>query len=114
MQLYSLDPITDRRWDEFVAVHPNSSAFHRSEWLKSLADTYGYRPLVFTHSSPQTKLSDGIPFCEVKSWITGKRLVSLPFSDHSEPLLTDAENEGEFAAELAAKTKQLHFQYIEL
>ena len=114
MQLYSLDPITDRRWEEFVATHPKSSAFHRREWLKSLSDTYGYRPIVFTNSPPQTKLSDGIPFCKVKSWITGKRLVSLPFSDHSEPLLGDGEDEGEFATELAAKMQKLHLQYIEL
>jgi len=114
MPLHSLDPITDRRWEEFVAIHPNSSVFHRREWLKSLSDTYGYRPLVFTHSPPQTALTDGIPFCEVKSWITGKRLVSLPFSDHSEPLVGEAENEGEFATELAANMQKMHLQYIEL
>src|SRR5665213_276854 len=114
MPLYSLDPITDQRWQDFVTKHPDSSAFHRREWLKSLSDTYRYRPLVFTHSPPQSKLSDGIPFCEVKSWITGKRLVSLPFSDHSEPLLGDAEDADQFASELAAKMQPMHVKYIEL
>lgn len=114
MPLYSLDPITDDRWHEFVETHPDSSVFHRREWLKSLSDTYGYRPVVFTHSPPKSKLSDGIPFCEVKSWITGKRLVSLPFSDHSEPLLGGREDDGEFASELAAELQKRHLQYLEL
>lgn len=27
-----------------------------------------------------------MPFCRIKSWLTGRRLVSVPFSDHCEPL----------------------------
>jgi len=48
--------------------------------------TYGYRPLVLTSTPPGDRMLDGIAFCEVKSWITGDRLVSLPFSDHADPL----------------------------
>lgn len=86
MTLYCLDPLIDSRWDDLVETHPSSSVFHRKEWLKTLADTYAYQPFVLTSTAPGMKLSDGIAFCEVKSWVTGKRLVSLPFSDHSEPL----------------------------
>jgi hypothetical protein len=34
-------------------------------------------------------LKNAVVFCEVRSWLTGRRLVSLPFSDHCEPLLDD-------------------------
>jgi lipid II:glycine glycyltransferase (peptidoglycan interpeptide bridge formation enzyme) len=32
-------------------------------------------------------LQNGIVFCVVESWLTGSRLVSLPFSDYCEPLV---------------------------
>ncbi len=42
---------------------------------------------VLTTCAPDAPLTDGVVFCEVDSWLTGRRLVSLPFSDHCEPLL---------------------------
>ena len=60
--------------------------FHTVGWLAALRSTYGYEPVVFTTSSPSHELSNGVLFCRVHSWITGSRLVSLPFSDHCEPL----------------------------
>src|SRR6185437_9390031 len=114
MPLYCLDPLTDLRWDELVKTHPQSSIFHRPEWLKTLADTYNYQPFVLTSSSPGTTLSDGIAFCKVKSWITGNRLVSLPFSDHCEPLLSEASNENNFVEWLLSEKKKRRLRYIEL
>lgn len=60
--------------------------FHTVGWLAALRSTYGYEPVVFTTSSPSDELSNGLLFCSIHSWITGSRLVSLPFSDHCEPL----------------------------
>src|SRR5579863_9064094 len=82
----TLDPLTDSGWDEFVARHPKSSVFHHRAWLQALARTYGYRPVVFTTSPPDAELRNGLLFCQIDSWLTGSRLVSLPFSDHCEPL----------------------------
>ncbi len=82
--VHTLDPLTDPRWPEFVARHPQSSVFHTREWLLSLQKTYGYKPVVFTTSADE--LSNGAVFCRVRSWLTGNRLVSLPFSDHCQPL----------------------------
>ena len=44
-----------------------------------------------TTSPPGTDLQDALVFCKVRSWVTGRRLVSLPFSDHCEPLVENAE-----------------------
>lgn len=91
MPLYTLDPILDRRWDDLVASHPRASVFHSRGWLKALADTYNYHPIVVTSTPAARPLADGIVFCEIKSWVTGTRLVSLPFADHCEPLLNEME-----------------------
>lgn len=86
MSIYSVNPIRDSRWTELVERHPKSSVFHTANWLRALQQTYGYEPLAFTTSSPTGKLENGIVFCLVNSWLTGCRLVSLPFSDYCEPL----------------------------
>ncbi len=80
----TLDPLTDRRWPEFLVRHPEATVFHTREWLHALKNTYGYKPVVFTTSDDE--LSNGVVFCRVQSWLTGNRLVSLPFSDHCQPL----------------------------
>jgi lipid II:glycine glycyltransferase (peptidoglycan interpeptide bridge formation enzyme) len=86
MECYQIDPMQDARWAEFVGIHPNASVFHSIGWLNTLRSTYGYEPVVFSTSPPNEKLKNGLVFCRVKSWLTGNRLVSLPFSDHCEPL----------------------------
>jgi hypothetical protein len=82
--VFQLDPLTDQRWPEFLARHPQATIFHTREWLQALQTTYGYTPVAFTTSVGQ--LSNGMVFCRVQSWLTGNRLVSLPFSDHCQPL----------------------------
>lgn len=61
--------------------------FHSREWLSALRSAYGYEPVVYTSDEPSSELTSGLLFCKVNSWITGCRLVSLPFSDHCDPLV---------------------------
>ena len=89
---YQLDPTRDSRWAGLVERHPRASVFHTVGWLKALQRTYGYEPVVFTTSSPTGDLNNGVVFCHINSWLTGQRLVSLPFSDHCEPLCDSAED----------------------
>lgn len=86
-RVYEVDPLRDPRWAALVDAHPLASVFHTREWLSALVEAYGYRPLVQTTAAPDAPLTGGIAFCEVKSWLTGRRLVGLPFSDHCEPLV---------------------------
>jgi hypothetical protein len=86
-----VNPLADKRWDALVARHRKASAFHQRSWLEALSRTYGYEPVVFTTSSANAELENGLVFCRIKSWLTGNRLVSLPFSDHCEPLCDSAE-----------------------
>lgn len=90
MTVYSFDPLEDPRWAELVGRHPNASVFHTPGWLRSLQQTYRFAPIAFTTCPPTEELSNAVVFCAVRSWITGNRLVSLPFSDHCDPLVDDA------------------------
>jgi CelD/BcsL family acetyltransferase involved in cellulose biosynthesis len=114
MQLYTIDPLSDSRWDDLAALHPRASVFHQREWLHALASTYDYQPVVLTSAPAGQRLSDGIVFCQVKSWITGSRLVSLPFADHCEPLLNETGDWFELAEWMREECGRHRWKYVEL
>jgi hypothetical protein len=89
--VHVIDPLRDPRWAALVERHPKASVFHTVEWLRALQRTYGYEPIAYTTSRPGNDLENGFVFCAVRSWLTGRRLVSLPFSDHCEPLAQSAD-----------------------
>ena len=89
------DPIENPRWRELLARHPAASIFHSPGWLNALRQTYGYEPFVVTTS--EAAIDNGLVACRVKGW-TSERVVSLPFSDHCDPLVNDA---AEFSEGLA-------------
>lgn len=91
--IYELDPLRDPRWQVLVDKHPNACVFHTTGWLEALRRTYGYNPVAFTTSAPTDELRNGLLFCRVRSWLTGPRMVSLPFSDYCEPLCDSGEFE---------------------
>ncbi len=86
MQIYEIDPLQDPRWAAFVETRQDSSVFHTVRWLKALRRSYGYAPLAVTTSGPGKPLENGLVACRIHSWLTGARIVSLPFSDHCQPL----------------------------
>ena len=107
---YLVDPIADPRWNQLIGRDSRATLFHSPGWLLALRQTYGYEPVVLTTSPPAQSLANGVVFCRIKSCFTGSRLVSLPFSDHCEPLVEVGEDLGEFA-NLAASDQ---WGYVEL
>ena len=103
----------DERWTRFVESHPKASIFHTSGWLKALRETYGYRPVAFVDAAPGREIQNGQVYCIVNSWVTGKRLVSVPFSDHTALLSGNAESEAilEFLKTLVDRDE---YRYIEI
>jgi hypothetical protein len=112
--IFELDPLQDPRWKTFVDSHPDASVFHQVEWLKALESCYGYTPVALTLSPPKSPLENGLVFCAVRSRLTGNRLVSIPFSDHCEPLINDPEDFEFFMADLAERVDKSHWKYFEL
>jgi CelD/BcsL family acetyltransferase involved in cellulose biosynthesis len=114
VSIHVINPLSDDRWDDLMNRHPRASVFHERGWLEALGRTYGYSPLVLTSAPEDQPLKDGIVLCRVSSWITGTRLVSLPFSDHCEPLLDDASEPLEFMNYLRAQCDRNRWKYAEL
>ncbi len=53
-------------------------------------------------------------FCRVDSWLTGRRLVSLPFSDHCEPLVDRQEDLQVLIAALEEETRRERWRFFEI
>ncbi|MBP1609985.1 MAG: FemAB-related protein, system-associated, partial [Acidobacteria bacterium] len=112
--IYEIDPLTDPRWPGLIARHSQASIFHTPEWLGCLHRTYGYTPIVYTSTPHGEELQNGLLFCRVNSWFTGRRLVSLPFSDHCEPLAHDTASLRELLPEITQINSAPRTKYIEL
>ncbi len=112
--MYQLNPISDQRWSDFLNRHPHARVFHTPGWLQALQRTYGFLPIVFTTCPVAADLGNGIALCYVNSWITGKRLVSVPFSDHCDPLFDNAECLFQLASDLETECVRGKYKYIEL
>jgi len=111
---YQVDPLRDPRWEELLRSHPRASVFHTPAWLEALRRTYGYEPVVYTTSPPGSELTNGIVLCRVHSRITGRRIVSLPFSDHCEPLVEGPEELARLLHSLKLDCISERWQYLEL
>jgi len=114
MIVHQVDPIRDARWAGFVRRHPRASVFHTPGWLDALRRTYGYEPVVYTTSAPHADLTNGLVFCRIRSALTGNRIVSLPFSDHCEPLVDEAEDLCCLLGALDDECKRGGWRYVEM
>jgi CelD/BcsL family acetyltransferase involved in cellulose biosynthesis len=81
-----IDPFTDPAYEALVTSSPDAEIFHDRLWLELLRDEYGYEIGALAVRDGET-LEAVIPFAEIKSRLTGNRLVALPFSDHCPPVL---------------------------
>ena len=82
------NPTTLPHWDDLLLTHPETTFFHTAAWARVLSESYGYNPLYFSIIE-NGRLSGLIPVMEIDSILTGKRGVSLPFTDMCNPIARD-------------------------
>jgi serine/alanine adding enzyme len=107
-----LDKKDDALLMRFLAANPQATVFHTPDWRDALVATYGYSPLYlgcFDHD----RLISVLPLMEVSSWLTGKRLVSLPFSNTCGPVGT-AEGSARLVDEAITTYRSRGAQALEL
>ncbi len=112
--MFLIDPLTDPRWSALAEGHPNACAFHTRGWMQALASTYGYQPFAVCSSGPGETLADVLPVCRVESWLTGRRLVALPFTDHCQPLVAASSAASEITEYLADLARRERYRFVEI
>lgn len=79
----------DPRWDEFVKRHPDGWLYHLSAWKRVLEMSFGHIKgyCLAIIDQENNRIIAGLPIFFVTSWLTGKRMVSMPFSTLATPLV---------------------------
>ena len=87
-----LDPAADPRWDNFVENHPYGWIVHTSGWKQVLESSFPHmHGYYFAIIDPKTnQIRSALPVFEVRSWLLGKRFVSIPFATLCDPLASDS------------------------
>jgi len=107
-----LNPLDHDDWDEFIRAFPDSSFFHSVAWTKVLSESYGYTPAFFlSNEEGNTAL---IPLMDVKSAVTGRRGVSLPFTDYCEPIIAGSIKFQDMLDRIIQYGKRVNWEFIEL
>ena len=112
MNLQIFNPIQYEAWDELLLTNEKTSFFHTSGWAKVLHESYGYTPVYIT-SIEDGKLINLIPMMEVKSILTGKRGVSLPFTDNCEPVVENQVSSDNAIEQIKEFGNKRNWKYIE-
>lgn len=114
VQIYKVDPCEDIRWSRFLSGRSDASVFHTEGWLRALQLTYGYAPIVYTTSGPDVEIINGVVFCEIRNSLSPKRLVSVPFADHTAILVNDPVAFEEILGGLRECTDERVYKYVEI
>jgi len=107
-----LNPLEHSDWEDLLATNPQSGFFHSSAWAKVLHESYGYTPRYFTVRE-NGRLVALWPMMDVRSWLTGKRGVSLPFTDECPPIFSDAAGAKRLTAQVTEEGRNRGWKYWE-
>jgi hypothetical protein len=102
-----------RQWDKFVESHPKGTPFHLSCWIRTIHETYAFTPFLYIEKDVDENISGILPCFLVKNFLTGSRIVSLPFSDYGGPLLRVLDQESQLLREVIKKNGN-HIASIEI
>lgn len=86
-----IDPKEDKRWDDFVISNRYGSIYHLSGWSEILKNTFSYKPH-YLILEEEGHITAGLPLMKINSWLTGKRLVSLPRTSYCDPLVENTKD----------------------
>lgn len=110
MTITTVNPLGDEQWDARIDGFAGNSFFHGTPWLRVLHDCYAFSPC-YILSTDTTGSCAVLPMMEVDSWLTGKRGVSLPFTDECAPL---GGHESELFEAAVALGRERRWKRIEL
>lgn len=108
-----VDPLTLPDWDAIAASLPGSSVFHGAAWARVLHRTYGFAPRYLINYADGVAQA-ALPLFEAQSWLTGRRGISLPFTDECPPLCSGGSAFHPLWKEALAQGKARSWRYLEL
>ncbi|MGZ6279562.1 MAG: lipid II:glycine glycyltransferase FemX, partial [Ktedonobacteraceae bacterium] len=107
--------LTHPQWNTFVEQTTRDSTFYFSQaWLDLLARLYGYSVITLISTNSSSHIRGFLPLCFMQSPFTGRRLVSLPFSDYCPLLSVDECSANDLIDQAIELAQQKKARYLEL
>lgn len=101
-------------WSPLLEEQVKNIFYYDPRWFELLRTLYGYRILPLTTTNAQGQVTGFLPLSLVSSPLTGRRLVSLPFSDHCPILATDEASANALLDQALHLAQHMHVKYLEL
>jgi len=108
-----VNPLEEANWDELVLTCPEHSFFCCQAWARVLSQTYGFSPCYLVRRQGD-RLSAMLPMMEVRSWLTGRRGVGLPFSDYLPWSARPGKEEEQLVNEALDLGRERSWKYVEI
>ena len=109
-----IDPILNGDWDAFVSQHEHGSLYHGSHWAELISKSYSYKPEYLALVENDGSIKSAVPLFIVQSRLTGKRVVSLPFSDCSDFLTRKPEETRELFKHIFELSNEKKISHVEI
>ncbi|EEF62364.1 lipid II:glycine glycyltransferase FemX [Pedosphaera parvula] len=111
-RVQTIDPVRNKNWEDQAGHFPAYSLFHSAAWARVLQKTYAFTPTYFVKG--EGKVPEAmLPVMEVNSWLTGRRGISLPFTDDCTSLGLNSESVRHLFWEAVRFGKERNWKYLE-
>jgi len=112
-RLSAQDAGTCGRWDAFVLACPQATFFHRAGWQRVIGQVFGHSTW-FLYAERDGRIEGVLPLAQVKSWLFGHSLVSLPFAVYGGVAADSTEAAAALEAEAQKIARGLGVEHLEL
>lgn len=109
-----IDPFEEPRWDKFVEGHPFGLIYHLSGWKRLIENSFKHMKGHYFVINGDNEIKAALPVFEVRSWLIGDRLVSIPFATLCDPLVSDKNEFTDLFGAVKALSKELRSSYVEI
>jgi hypothetical protein len=113
-KLIEIDPCREPAWNEFIERHPFGLIYHLAEWKRLIENCFGHMKGHYFVLNGGDGIKAALPVYEVKSWIFGNRLVSIPFATICDPLVSSRNEYEILFGAVKDLFRDLNASYIEI
>ena len=94
LSVVRVDPMSDPRWEAFIAAHPDASIYHHARWIEVLTREYRRPAICLACVDRRQNVRGVLPLLETRGLplaggTTGRRISSLPRTPVAGPLARD-------------------------
>ncbi len=100
--------------DTFVGQQAKEPLYCSQAWYGLITKLYGYPLITLTTTDASGHLTGYLPLCYIQSPLTGRRLVSLPFSDSCPLLAVDDMSANDLVEQAIRLAQKRKVKYLEL